>query len=83
MDNGYGYVGCRKNTDQKGLMPFIVCFPHLGHGALKCEVEHGQDVMIQHTAAAALAVDGELLQESHTGLHCLGAAEQGPDKTAA
>ena len=35
---------------------------HLGHGALECEVEHGQDVMMQHTAAAALAVDGELLQ---------------------
>ena len=30
-------------------------------------------------AAAAVAVDRELLQESHTGLHCLGAPEQGSE----
>ena len=39
--------------------------------------------MMQHTAAAALAVDRELLQEGHAGLHSLGAAEQGPDNTGA
>ena len=39
--------------------------------------------MMQHTAAAALAVDRELLQEGHAGLHSLGSAEQGPDNTGA
>ena len=38
---------------------------------------------MQHTAAAALAVDRELLQEGHAGLHSLVAAEQGPDNTGA
>ena len=37
--------------------------------------------MIQDHAAAALAVDRELLQECHTRLHRLGAAEQGSGDT--
>ena len=52
---------------------------HLGHWALEGEVEHGQDVVIEDQAAAALAVDRQLLQEGHTGLHSLGAGEQGAE----
>ena len=36
---------------------------------------------MEHHAAAALAVDRQLLQEGHAGLHSLGAGEQGAEET--
>ena len=36
---------------------------------------------MEHHAAAALAVDRQLLQEGHTGLHGLGAGEQRAEET--